>query len=79
MHMLKTMKKLVKIYCQPAHEMKTERHGCDCTTWPCGVTATHRSLCGSVLENGRVGPLGFPLPRGQSGLLVLKVTLFIGP
>lgn len=79
MHMLKTMKKLVKIYCQPTHEMKKERHGCDCATWPCGVTVIHRNVRSSVLENGRVGPLGFPLPCGQSDLLVLKVTLFIGP
>lgn len=79
MHMLKTMKKLVKIYCQPAREMNKERHGCDCTAWPRGVTVIHRNVCSSVLENGRVGRLGFPLPSGQSGPLILKVTLFTGP
>lgn len=44
MHMLKTIKKLVKIYCQPAHEMKKEKLGSNCTVWPCEVTVICRNI-----------------------------------
>jgi len=60
MHMLKTIKKLVKICCQPAHEMKQEEDGGNCTMWPCVVMVT-------VGWKMTVGPLGLPLPSGQSG------------
>lgn len=50
MHMLKTIKKLVKMYCQPAHKMK-EEHGSNCSVWPCEVMVIRSSVDDCGLEN----------------------------
>lgn len=44
------MKKLVKVYCQAAHEMKKEEQGSSCTAWPCDVMVIHSSVM-TGLEN----------------------------